>query len=103
MFLCVAVRCSVLEYVAVCCSVLQYVAVCCSVLQTLLLLMCLCYECVCLLQYVTVCCSALECVAVLCSVLTPLSLTSSKLKLFPTCRSVLQYVAGSSFIDVFVL
>ena len=30
---CVAVCCSVLQYVAVCCSVLQCVAVCCSVLQ----------------------------------------------------------------------
>jgi len=31
--LCVAVCCSVLQYVAACCSVLQCVAVCCSVLQ----------------------------------------------------------------------
>ena len=30
---CVAVRCSVLQYVAVCCNVLQCVAVCCSVLH----------------------------------------------------------------------
>jgi len=33
---CVAVCCSVLQYVAVCCSVLQYVAVCCSVLHCVL-------------------------------------------------------------------
>ena len=45
--LCVAVCCSMLQYVAVCCSMLQYVAVCCS-----------------MLQYVAVCCSVLQCVAV---------------------------------------
>jgi len=72
---CVAVCCSVLQYVAVCCvavcdkrtkfhlrfiterslirySVLQCVAVCCSVLQC-----------------VAVCCSVLQCVAVCCSML----------------------------------
>ena len=49
---CVAVCCSVLQYVvAVCCSVLQCVAVCSSVLQR-----------------VAVCCSVLQCVAVCCSV-----------------------------------
>ena len=49
---CVAVCCSVLQFVAVCCSLLQCVAVCCSVLQ-----------------FVAACCSLLQCVAVCCSVL----------------------------------
>jgi len=50
-YVCVAVRCSVLQCVAVCCSVLQCVAVCCSVLRC-----------------VAVCCSDLQCVEVCCSV-----------------------------------
>jgi len=54
---CVAVCCSVLQYIAVCCSALQYVAVCCSVLRQLQ------KECV------AVCCSILQCVAVRCSML----------------------------------
>jgi len=54
---CVAVCCSVLQYVAVCCSVLQCVAVCCSVLQ------CAAVRCS-VLQCVAVCCSVLQCVAV---------------------------------------
>ena len=48
---CVAVCCSVLQWVAVCCSVLQCVAVCCSVLQC-----------------VAVCCSMLQRVTASCSV-----------------------------------
>jgi len=53
-YTCVAVCCSVLQYlqcVAVCCSVVQCVAVCCGVLQC-----------------VAVCCSVLQCAAVCCSV-----------------------------------
>ena len=59
---CVAVCCSVLQYVAVCCSVLQCVAVCCSVLQCVTV-------CCSVLQCVAVCCSVLQCVVVCCSVL----------------------------------
>ena len=70
-WVCVAVRCSVLQLVAACCSVLvvqfmkglsiccimlQYVAICCSVLQYTML------------QYVAVCCSMLQYVAVWCRV-----------------------------------
>jgi len=66
---CVAVCCSVLQYVAVslyieqtecvaaCCSVLQRIAVCCSVLQC-----------------VAVCCSVVQCVAMCCSLLLRLYL-----------------------------
>jgi len=64
---CVAVCCSVLQYVAVHCNVLQCVAVCCSVLQ------CVAVRCSALqcggtvnrnMQCVAVRCSALQCVAV---------------------------------------
>jgi len=71
---CVAVYCSLLQFVAVCCSALQCIAVHCSVLQ------CIAVRCSALqrvlqrlkmgvLQCVAVCCSALQCVAVCCSVL----------------------------------
>jgi len=80
---CVAVCCSVLQYVAVCpvcCSVLQYVAVCCSVLQYVAVCPVCCSVYVLLLcqsaklasvgvaRVVQVCCSVLQCVAVCCSV-----------------------------------
>ena len=71
--LCVAVCCSVFQYVAVCfgvvalcCTLLQCVAVCCRVLQCVAihgieyLVESLC---------VAVCCSVLQCVAVCCSAL----------------------------------
>ena len=66
--LCVAVCCSVLQFVAVCCSVLQCVAVCCSVLQC-----------------VAVCCSVLQCVAVCCSVLQATRQPSTSIVMLPLC------------------
>ena len=72
---CVAVCCSVLQFVAVCTLgntlqhtathfrfVLQFVAVCCRVLPFVAV-------CCSVLQCVVVCCSVLQCVAVCCSVL----------------------------------
>jgi len=56
---CVAVCCSMLQYVAVCCSILQCIAVYCSVLQCVAV-------CCSVLQCVAVCCSVLQCVAVCC-------------------------------------
>jgi len=58
---CVAVCCSVLQYVAACCSVLQCIAVCCRVLQRVTV-------CCSVLQRVAVCCSVLHCVVVCCGV-----------------------------------
>ena len=71
----VAVSCSVLQCLAVCCSVLQCVAVCCSVLQLALDKDIAAKDgnvvrgCCSVLQRVAVCCSALQCVPVWCSVL----------------------------------
>ena len=97
---CVAVCCSMLQYVTVCCSVCwfmwdvsfvwcgsQRVAVYCSVCCSVLLCCAVCVDsretsswyhvCCSVLQCVAVCCSvlerALQCVAVCCSVLTPAS------------------------------
>jgi len=77
---CIAVCCSVLQYVTVCCSVLQCVAVCCSMLQCVAV----CYS---VLQCVAVCCSVLQCVAVCSSVLQCVAVRCS------VCCSVLQCVA----------
>jgi len=57
--LCVAVCCSVLQYVAVRCSVFERVAVCCSVLQCVAVLQCFAVRCS-VLQRVAVCCSVLQ-------------------------------------------
>ena len=68
---CVAVCCSMLQYVAVCCSMLQYVAVCCSMLQHVAV-------CCSMLQYVAACCSMLQHVAVCCSMLQYVAACCSK-------------------------
>ena len=77
-YVCVAVCCSVLQFVAVCCSVLPCVAVCCSVLQCVAV-------CCSVLQCVAACCSVSQCVAVCCSVLQCVALPESSHTL---CRSV---------------
>ena len=64
---------SVLQCVAVCCSALQCVAVCCSVLQC-----------------AAVCCSVLQCVAVCCSVLQYVAVCYSVLQCAAVCCSILQ-------------
>jgi len=109
-----AVCLSVLYCVAVCCSVLQFIErrlachelqhapgrvlqlrvavcvavyVCCSVLQ------CACCS-VCVLQSrVAVCCSVLQCAAARCSVLQCVAVCCSALQCTAACCSVLQCVA----------
>ena len=80
---CVAVCCSVLQFVAVCCSGLQCVAVCCSMLQCVAV-------CCSMLQCVAVCCGVLLCVAVSCSVLQYVAVSCSVLQCVAACCSVLQ-------------
>ena len=83
---CVAVCCSVLQWVAVHRSVLQCIAVCCSVLQ------CVAVRCS-AMQCAAVRCSALQCAAVCCSVLQCVAVCCRALHCVAMCCSVLQGVA----------
>jgi len=91
---CVAVYCSVLQYVlrcaAVCCIMLQCAAACRSVLRCAAV--CRSGQCVAaccsMLQCVTVCCIVLQCVAVCCSVLQCVAVC---------CRVSLILVCGRCF------
>jgi len=90
------VCCSMLQYVAVCCSMLQYVAVCYSMLQSVAVYCSMLqYVAVCcsMLQHVTVCCSMLQYVTVCCSMLQYVTICYSMLQYVAVCRSMLQYVA----------
>jgi len=95
--------------VAVCCSVLQYVAACCSVLQCVNALwgpqrgnvsprvssMTSCVAFCAMIRHkcVAVCCGVLQCVAVCCSVLQCVAACCSVLQCVAVCCSVLQCVA----------